>query len=42
MNLANDFLFYYTRTITSGQALSTNEPIIYINGGWGKMGTGSV
>ncbi len=36
MNLADDFLFYYTRTITSGQALSTNEPIIYINGGWEK------
>ncbi len=36
MNLADAFLFYHTITTTSGQALSTNKPIIYINGGWEK------
>ncbi len=35
-NQADAFLFYHTITTTSGQTLSTNKPIIYINGGWEK------
>jgi hypothetical protein len=36
MDLADAFLFYHTNTTTSSQVLSTNKPIIYINGGWEK------
>ncbi len=33
-DLTDAFLFYHTLSTTSGQALCTNKPIIYINGGW--------
>jgi len=34
MNCAEALLFYHSRSTTFGQALCTNKPIIYINGGW--------
>ncbi len=34
MSRADAFLFYHSRSTTFGQALCTNKPIIYINGGW--------
>ncbi|HEC65179.1 MAG TPA: hypothetical protein ENI23_07795 [bacterium] len=34
MSHADAFLFYHSRSTTFGQALCTNKPIIYINGGW--------
>ncbi len=36
MDYADAFLFYHSRSTTLGYALSTNKPVIYINGGWEK------
>jgi len=36
MDMADAFIFYYTRTTTLGTALCTNKPIVSIDGDWEK------